>query len=177
MVQHDTDQLTFDEIIILSISLISKIQLANQNRVKNYNITPFPNNIYVSPSIATTIPSQHQITTIYTFFVQFYPDQNDSITLSTTNKKPKKPLTVEQKKYRFENNLYLDCGKPGHKIFAYKFFRFTQRINFIIETFVSPTPAQFTIDIPPTTNQGKTCDGLNPYGGWSGESAWLRPAG
>ena len=50
LVQHDTDQMIFDEMVMLSISLISKIQLANQNRLKNYNITPFPNNIYISPS-------------------------------------------------------------------------------------------------------------------------------
>ena len=45
LVQHDTDQLTFDKMIKLSILLISKIQLANQNRFKNYNINFFPNNI------------------------------------------------------------------------------------------------------------------------------------
>ena len=76
LIQHDTDQLTFDEMIKLFISLISKIQLANQNRFKNYNITPFPNNIYVSPPISNsmnTIPSQHQITKIYFSFAHIIP--------------------------------------------------------------------------------------------------------
>ena len=74
--------------------------MANQNRFKNYSITQFPKNIYVSPLISNsmnTIPSQHQIITIYIFFAQHHPDHNDFINLSTTNKKFKKPLTGEQK--------------------------------------------------------------------------------
>ena len=125
LIQHDTDQLAFDEMAKLSISLIFKVQLANQNRPKNYNITPFPNNIYVSPSIANsmiTIPSQQKITTIYISFAQFHPDQNDIMDLSATNKKPR--MTAEKKEYRFENNLCLYCGKPGHKAIDYKILSF-----------------------------------------------------
>ena len=78
--------------------------------------------------------------------------------LSATNKKFKILLTAEKSKYRFENYLCLYCGKPGHKIFDYKFFRFIQRINFAseISTPTSPPPAQFTIKIPSATNQKKT---------------------
>ena len=36
LIQHDTDRLTFDEMVKLSIALISKAQLANQNRFENY---------------------------------------------------------------------------------------------------------------------------------------------
>ena len=38
LVQHDTDLLTFDEVIKSFTSLASRAQLANQNRPKNYNI-------------------------------------------------------------------------------------------------------------------------------------------
>ena len=68
LVQHDTDLLTFDEMVKLSISLASRAQLANQNRPKIY-FTPLSNNIYVSFSVSTTMnttPTQHQVTTIYT---------------------------------------------------------------------------------------------------------------
>ena len=74
MVQYDTDQMIFDEMVKLSISLISKKQLANQNRPKNYNITPFPSNIYISPSLSITtnhIFTHHQITAINIFFTQY----------------------------------------------------------------------------------------------------------
>ena len=100
LVQHDTDQLTFDKMVKLFISLISKIWLANQNRLKNYNITPFPNNIYVFPFLLTTtnhVPAQHQITTIYISFAQHQPDQNDFINFSATNKGLKKTFTAEKK--------------------------------------------------------------------------------
>ena len=54
LVQHDTDRLTFDEMVKLSIALASKVQLVNQNRLKNYN-SAFPsNNIYVPPTFLTT---------------------------------------------------------------------------------------------------------------------------
>ena len=68
LVQHDTDLLTFDEIVKLSISLASRARLANQNRPKMY-FTPLFNNIHVSFSASTTmntIPTQQQVTTIYT---------------------------------------------------------------------------------------------------------------
>ena len=68
LVQHDTDLLTFDEMVKLSTSLASKTQLANQNRLKIYS-TPLFNNIYVSFSASTTMnttPTQHQVTTAYT---------------------------------------------------------------------------------------------------------------
>ena len=44
LVQHDTDLLTFDEMVRLTISLTSKAQLVNQNRLKIY-FTPLFNNI------------------------------------------------------------------------------------------------------------------------------------
>ena len=157
LVQHDTDQLTFDEMVKLSITLTSKIQLANQNRLKNYNSVFFSNNIYIPPTLSINNhgPAQHQVTTIYITFAQPQLDQNDFINFSTTNKKPRKPLTAEQKKYRFENNLCLYCGKPGHKAFDHKFSRFTQRVNFVSEVPVLPPPSQLTIENPQTTNQRK----------------------
>ena len=63
---------------------------------------------------------------------------------------------LKQKKYRFENNLCLYCGKPSHKALDHKLSCFTQRINFTTEVLASPTPAQLTIKILPTANQGKT---------------------
>ena len=55
LVQHDIDQMIFDEMVKLSVSLISKIQLAHQNKPKNYNSAPLFNKIYVSPSFANTM--------------------------------------------------------------------------------------------------------------------------
>ena len=158
LVQHDTDQLTFDEMVKLSIALTSRVQLANQNRLKNYNSVFLSNNIYVPPTLSTNSqgPAQHQVTTTYITPAQPQFDQNDLMDLSATNKGPRKPLTAEQKKYRFENNLCLYCGKPGHRALDHKLFRFTQRVNFVSEAPVSPPPSQFTIESPPTTNQGKT---------------------
>ena len=160
LVQHGTDRLTFDEIIKLSIALIPRIQLANQNRLKNYNSAFFSNNIYVCPTLSITSqsPAQHQVTTIYINPAQPQFDHNDPMDLSATNRGFKKPLTAEQKKYRFENNLCLYCGKSGHRIFDHKFIRLTQRINFVLRTF-TPTllpPAQLAVESPPTPNQGKT---------------------
>ena len=157
LVQHDTDQLTFDEMVKLSIALASRIQLANQNRFKIIIQFFFSNNIYVPSTLSTTGhgPAQHQVTIIYTTPAQPQLDQNDLMDLSSTNRGPRKPLTAEQRKYRFENNLCLYCGKPGHRAFDHKLSRFTQRINFVSEAPVSPPPAQFTIEAPPATNQGK----------------------
>ena len=154
LVQHDTDQLTFDEMVKLSIALASRVQLANQNRFKNYNSALFSNNIYVPPTLSTTShgPAQHQITTVYITLAQPQLDQNDPIDFSATNKRPRKPLTAEQRKHRFENNLCLYRGKPGHRAFDYKLSCFTQRINFVSEALVSPPPAQLTIEAPPATN-------------------------
>ena len=75
LVQHDTDLLTFDEMVKLSTSLTSRAQLANQNRPKIYS-TPLSNNIYVSLSASTTMnttPTQHQVTTTYTNPPTFRP--------------------------------------------------------------------------------------------------------
>ena len=160
LVQHDTDSLTFDEIIRLSTSLTSRAQLVNQNRLKFYS-SPLFNNTYVSPSAPTTmntIPTQHQITTIYTNPAHFQTDQNDPTDFSATNQGLKKPLAAEQKKYRFENNLCLYCGKFGHKTFDHKLIKLTQRINFVSETSTPtpPLPAQLAIEGPSTPNQGKT---------------------
>ena len=68
LVQHDTDLLTFDEMVKLSTSLASRAQLVNQNRPKIY-FTPLFNNIYVSFLASTTMnttPTQHQVATTYT---------------------------------------------------------------------------------------------------------------
>ena len=153
LIQHDTDRLTFDEMVKLSIALTSRIQLANQNRFKNYNSVFLSNNIYIPPTLLTTSqsPAQHQVTTIYINSAQPQFDQNDPMDLSATNRGFKKPLTAEQKKYRFENNLCLYCGKSGHRAFDHKFIKFTQRINFVSEAFTPtpPPPAQFAIEDPP----------------------------
>ena len=119
LVQHDIDQLMFNEMVKLFTALTSKAQLANQNRPKNYNSALLSNNIYVPPTPSTTshAPAQHQVTTTYTTPAQPQLDQSDPMDLSATNKGPKKPLTAEQKKYRFEKKLCLYCGKPGHKVF------------------------------------------------------------
>ena len=159
LVQHDTDLLTFDEMVKLSTSLAFRAQLVNQNRLKNYS-APLFNNIYASLSASTTmntIPTQHQVITTYTNPPHFQTDQNDPMDLSAANRGFKKPLTAEQKKYRFENNLCLYCGKSGHKAFDYKFIKFTQRINFVSETFTHTPlpPAQLAIEGPPAPSQGK----------------------
>ena len=117
-----------------------------------------PNNTYASPSAPTTmntVPTQHQVTTTYTNPPPHLPtDQGDPMDLSATNRGFKKPLTAEQRKHRFENNLCLYCGKPGHKALDHKLTRFTQRINFVSEIFTPtpPAPAQFAIETPPATN-------------------------
>ena len=71
--------------------------------------------------------------------------------LSATNRGLKKPLTAEQRKYRFENNVCLYCGKAGHRTFDHKFIKLTQRINFVSEasTPTPPPPAQFAIERAP----------------------------
>ena len=159
LVQHDTDRLTFEEMVKLFIALTSIIQLANQNRLKNYNSVFPSNNIYVPPTLLTTSqsPAQHQVTTIYINSAQPQFDQNDPMDLSATNRGFKKPLTAEQKKYRFENNLCLYCGKSGHKALDHKFIKFTRRINFVSETFTitPPPPDQLAIEGPPTPSQRK----------------------
>ena len=160
LVQHDTDRLTSNEMVKLFIALISKIQLANQNRLKNYNSVFLSYNIYVPLKLSTTSqsPAQHQVTTTYITPAQPQFDQNDPMDLSATNRGFKKPLTAEQRKYRFENNLCLYCGKFGHRILDHKLIRFTQRIDFVSETFTpTPPPAtQLAIEGPPTPSQGKT---------------------
>ena len=141
LVQHDTDRLTFDEMVKLSIALTSRIKLANQNRLKNYNSAFLSNNIYAPPTLLITshAPAQHQVTTTYITPAQPQFDQGDPMDFSTTNKGLGKPLTAEQKKYRFENNMCLYCCKFGHKTLDHKLIKLTQRINFVSETF-TPTP-------------------------------------
>ena len=160
LVQHDTDRLTFDEMVKLSIALTSRAQLTNQNRPKNYN-SAFPsNNIYVptTPSTTSQTPAQHQVTTIYINPAQPQFDQNDPMDLSATNRRFKKPLTAEQRKYRFENNLCLYCGKSGHRTLDHIFIKPTQGINFVSGTFTPthPPPAQLAIESPPAPSQRKT---------------------
>ena len=159
LVQHDTDLLTFDEMVKLSIPLTSKAQLTNQNRLKIY-FTPLFNNIYVSFSVSTTIntvPTQ-QVTTTYTNPPHVQTGQNDPMDLSATNRGFKKPLTAEQRKYCFENNLCLYYGQSGHRAFDHKLIKFTQRINFVSEASTPTTlpPAQLAVEGPPTPSQRKT---------------------
>ena len=89
LVQHDTDLLTFDEMVKLFTSLTFRAQLINQNRPKIYISAPRFNSIYVLFSPPTTmniIPTQHQVTTIYTNPFYFPTDQNDPVDFSTTNR-------------------------------------------------------------------------------------------
>ena len=161
LIQHDTDRLTFDEMVKLSIALASRVQLANQNRFKNYNSVFSSNNIYVPPTLSTTSQSlaQHQVTITYINPAQPQFDQNDPMDFSATNRGFKKPLTAEQRKYRFENNLCLYCGKSDHRVLDHKLIRFTQRINFVSETF---TPTHHRPNSQLKAHQHPTKEKRNP---------------
>ena len=102
-----------------------------------------------------TIPTQQQVTTTYTNPFHVQTDQNDPMDLSATNRGFKKPLTAEQRKYRFENNLCLYCGKFGHRALDHKLIKFTQRINFVSETSTPPPTTGPIRNWKPTSTQPK----------------------
>ena len=161
LVQHDTDRMTFDEIVFICQILWNKDQLANQVNPKNYpNFThPIPvsysnasstnNNIFlvrgfVTPFITITIFAQPPVTVPV--------DQNDLMDLSAF-KGPRKPFTPEKRKYRFDNNLCLYCGKPKHRAMDHK--TTIQRVNFVTPVFIvtSSATAPFVIEAPPVPQQ------------------------
>ena len=155
--------MTFDEIIFICQILWTRDQLANQAKPKNYpdftlSVIPASNSNasstnnnnfhvrgYMTPFITTTTfvqpPAPAQI------------DQSDLMDLSVF-KGPKKPLTPKERKYRFDNNVCLYCGKPGHRIMDHK--TTTQRVNFVTPapTVTSPAKTPFVIETPPQ-QQGK----------------------
>ena len=157
LVQHDIDRMTFDEMVFICQILWIKNQLTNQAKPKNYpsfthpvsnsNASPtsniFPVRGYVTPLVSRFT------TPLITIFVQspiFAPtDQNDFIDLSVF-KRPKKLFIPEERKYRFDNNFCLYCGKPGHRIMDHK--TTTQRVNFVtpVPTVTSPTKISFAIE-------------------------------
>ena len=163
LVQHDIDRMTFDEMVFICQILWIRDQLANQVKPKNYpNFTQpisntvstsntFPVRGYVTPSVPRfTTPA---ITTFAQPFTAPQSDQGDPMDLSAS-RGPRKPFTPEKRKYRFDNNLCLYCGKPGHRIMDHK--TTTQRVNFVTPapTVTSPAKTPFVIETPPQ-QQGK----------------------
>ena len=108
------------------------------------NNNNFPARGYLTTSNSTITFAQPPVTAP--------TDQGDPMDLSTS-KGPRKPFTPEEKKYRFDNNLCLYCGKPDHRIMANK--TTTQRIYFVtpIPSVTSTTTAPFAIETPPATQQ------------------------
>ena len=158
MVQHDIDQMTFDEMVFICQVLWTKDQLANQAKPKNYSNFSNPI-ILVSNSNAfstnkTNFPVRRFLTPVTTTFTFAQPpapapiDLKDPMDLSAS-KRPRKPLTPEKRKYRFDNNLCLYCGKPGHKAMDHK--TTTQRVNFVTPAPIVSVP--LTIETPPATTQ------------------------
>ena len=149
--------MTFDEMVFICQVLWIRDLLANQAKPKNYsNFTHPASNSNVSPT-SNTFPVRGYVTPFITTFVKppapVPIDRNDPMDLSTS-RGPRKPLTPEERKYRFDNNLCLYCGKPGHRIMDHKIT--TQRVNFITPAPVvaSPATAPFVIEAPPQ-QQGK----------------------
>ena len=105
---------------------MDKGQLANQVRPRNH-----PNFTHPISAPNSNMPSTNnnnargyliQFNTTITFAqppVIVPTDQGDPMDLSAS-KGPRKPFTPEEKKYRFDNNLCLYCGKPGHRIMDHK---------------------------------------------------------
>ena len=79
-------------------------------------------------------------------------DQGDPMDLSAS-KRPRKPFTPEERKYRFDNNLCFYYGKPGHRIMDHK--TTTQRINFVTPVLIvtSSATAPLVIEAPPVPQQ------------------------
>ena len=159
LVQHDTDRMTFDEMVFICQVLWIRDQLANQAKPKNYpnfthpisapnsNIPSTNNNNargYLTPSSTTTTFGQPPIIAP--------TDQGDPMDLSIS-KGPRKPFTPEKRKYRFDNNFCLYCGKPGHRTMDHK--TTIQRVNFVTPATIvtSSTKIPFAIETPPVPQQ------------------------
>ena len=154
--------MTFDEMVFICQILWIRDQLANQVKPKNYpNFTPSV--IPVSNSNASSTNNylvREFVTPFITITTFTQPpvsvpiDQSDPMDLSIS-KGPKKLLTPEKRKYRFDNNLCLYCGKPGHRAMDHK--TTTQQVNFVtpIFTVTSSTTIPFAIEIPSATQQQK----------------------
>ena len=161
LVQHDIDRMTFDEMVSTCQVLWTRDQLANQAKPKNYPNFTHPisapnsnipstnnNNVrgYMIPSSTTTTFAQPPAIAP--------TDQGDPMDLSTS-KGPRKPLTPEERKYRFDNNLCFYCGKPGHRIMDHK--TTTQRVNFVTPvpsvTSSATATAPLAIEASPATQQ------------------------
>ena len=164
LVQHDTDRMTFDEMVSTCQILWTKNQLANQAKPKNYsNFTHPVSNSKASPT-SNTFPVRGYVkpsasrfmAPFITIFAQppapVPIDQSDPMDLSTS-KGFKKPLAPEERKYRFDNNFCLYCGKPGHRAMNHK--TTTQRVNFVTPapTVKSPTKTLLDIEAPPAPQQ------------------------
>ena len=156
LVQHDIDRMTFDKMVFICQILWIKDQLANQAKPKNYsNLTHPVSNSNVSPT-NNTFPVRGYVTPFITTFVQppalVFIDQSDPMDLSAF-KGFRKPFSLEEKKYRFDNNLCLYCGKPGHRIMDHKIT--TQRVNIVTPTPTVKSPAKtpFAIKAPPVPQQ------------------------
>ena len=161
LVQHDIDRMTFDEMVFICQVLWIKDQLANQAKPRNYpNFThPIPaSNSNASSTNNNTFPVRGFVTPFITITTLAQPpitapiDQNDPMDLSAS-RRLKKPFTPEKKKYRFDNNLCLYCGKPGHRAVDHK--TTIQRVNFVTPVFIvtSSATAPFVIEAPPVPQQ------------------------
>ena len=162
LVQHDIDQMTFDEMVFICQVLWIKDQLANQAKPKNYSsfsnlIIPVSNSNAFSTNNINFL-ARRFLTPVTTTFIFVQPpafapiDLKDLMDLSTS-KRPKKPFTPEKRKYRFDKNLCHYCGKPGHKTMNHKIT--TQRVNFVTLVFIVSTSLVIEIPFATTQQQGK----------------------
>ena len=114
LVQHDTDQMTFDEVVSICQILWIKDQLANQAKPKNYSsfsnlIIPVSNSNAFSTN-NTNFPARRFLTPITTTFTFVQPpapapiDLKDLMDLSAF-KRPRKPFTHEKRKYRLTTSF------------------------------------------------------------------------
>ena len=157
LVQYDTNRMTFDEVVTICQVLWIRDQLANQVRPKNYpNFThsisaPNSNMPSTNNNNARGYLTPFSNTIIFTFAQPpaIVPiDQGDPMDLSIF-RGPRKLFTPEKRKYRFDNNLCLYCGKSGYRVMDHK--TTTQRVNFVIPVTIvtSPTKIPFAIEAPP----------------------------
>ena len=156
LVQHDTDRMTFDEMVFICQILWIKNQLANQAKPKNYpnfthpisapnSNTPSTNNNtflvrgFVTPSATITMFASPPVTAPV--------DQGDPMDLSVF-RGPRKFLTPEKRKYRFDNNFCFYCGKPRYRVMDHK--TTIQRVNFVtpVSIATSSAAAPFAIKNP-----------------------------
>ena len=129
LVQHDTDQMTFDKIVSICQILWIKDQLTNWVKPKNYpnltqpvsnsNASLTNNNIFFVCGYVTPQFPRFTTPAIITTAQPSAKDQSDFMDLSTS-KRPKKLFIPEERKYLFENNLCFYCGKPGHRAMDHK---------------------------------------------------------